>query len=162
MIRRGDVYYADLSPVVGSEQGGVRPVVVVQNDKGNRYSKTIIVAPISKKMSKPPIPTHVIFSDDSLSYVSMILCEQLRTIDKKRLGQWICTLDEKTLEKINRAIRVSLVYEYMRVPFWNLFFIIAEEVMTMIGIGKSDKKSINFHFLLVKNEVSWYYIQALW
>ena len=108
MIRRGDVYYADLSPVVGSEQGGGRPVVVVQNDKGNRYSKTIIVAPISKKMSKPPIPTHVIFSDDSLSYVSMILCEQLRTIDKKRLGQWICTLDEKTLEKINRAIRVSL------------------------------------------------------
>ncbi len=108
MIRRGDVYYADLSPVVGSEQGGVRPVVVVQNDKGNRYSKTIIVAPISKKMSKPPIPTHVIFSDDSLSYVSMILCEKLRTIDKKRLGQWICTLDEKTLEKINRAIRVSL------------------------------------------------------
>ena len=108
MIRRGDVYYADLSPVVGSEQGGVRPVVVVQNDKGNRYSKTIIVAPISKKMSKPPIPTHVIFSDDSLSYVSMILCEQLRTIDKKRLGQWICTLDEKTLEMINRAIRVSL------------------------------------------------------
>ena len=108
MIKRGDVYYADLSPVIGSEQGGVRPVVVVQNDKGNRYSKTIIIAPISKKMSKPPIPTHVIFSDDSLSYVSMILCEQLRTIDKKRLGQWICTLDDKTSEKINKAIRVSL------------------------------------------------------
>ena len=108
MIKRGDVYYADLSPVIGSEQGGVRPVVVVQNDKGNRYSKTIIIAPISKKMSKPPIPTHVIFSDDSLSYVSMILCEQLRTIDKKRLGQWICTLDDKTNEKINKAIRVSL------------------------------------------------------
>ena len=64
----------------------------MQNDKGNRYSKTIIVAPVSKKMSKPPIPTHVIFSVESLSYVSMILCEQLRTIDKKRLGQWICTL----------------------------------------------------------------------
>ena len=108
MIKRGDVYYADLSPVIGSEQGGVRPVVVVQNDTGNRYSKTIIIAPISKKMSKPPIPTHVIFSDDSLSYVSMILCEQLRTIDKKRLGQWICTLDDKTIEKINKAIRVSL------------------------------------------------------
>ena len=108
MIKRGDVYYADLSPVIGSEKGGVRPVVVVQNDKGNRYSKTIIIAPISKKMSKPPIPTHVIFSDDSLSYVSMILCEQLRTIDKKRLGQWICTLDDKTIEKINKAIRVSL------------------------------------------------------
>lgn len=108
MIRRGDVYYADLSPVVGSEQGGVRPVVVIQNDKGNRYSKTIIIAPISKKMSKPPIPTHVVFSDNSLSYVSMILCEQLRTIDKKRLGQWICTLDEATIHKIDHAIRVSL------------------------------------------------------
>lgn len=108
MVRRGDVYYADLSPVVGSEQGGIRPVVVVQNDKGNKYSKTIIIAPISKKMSKPPIPTHVIFSDSSLSYVSMILCEQLRTIDKKRLGQWICTLDDKTIDKINQAIRVSL------------------------------------------------------
>ncbi|QNM14293.1 MULTISPECIES: type II toxin-antitoxin system PemK/MazF family toxin [Bacillota] len=108
MVRRGDVYYADLSPVVGSEQGGVRPVVVVQNDKGNKYSKTIIIAPISKKMSKPPIPTHVIFSDSSLSYVSMILCEQLRTIDKKRLGQWICTLDDKTIDKIDQAIRVSL------------------------------------------------------
>lgn len=108
MIKRGDVYYADLSPVVGSEQGGVRPVVVVQNDKGNRYSKTIIVAPVSKKMSKPSIPTHVIFSVESLSYVSMILCEQLRTIDKKRLGQWICTLDEKTIERVDHAIRVSL------------------------------------------------------
>ncbi|MEF9962514.1 MAG: type II toxin-antitoxin system PemK/MazF family toxin [Erysipelotrichaceae bacterium] len=108
MIRRGDVYYADLSPVVGSEQGGVRPVVVIQNDKGNRYSKTIIIAPVSKKMSKPPIPTHVIFADDALSYVSMILCEQLRTIDKKRLGQWICTLDQSTVDKVNHAIKISL------------------------------------------------------
>lgn len=108
MIKRGDVFYADLSGVVGSEQGGVRPVVVVQNDKGNRYSKTVIIAPISKKMSKPPIPTHVIFSDDSLNYVSMILCEQLRTIDKTRLGQWICTLDQKTIERIDDAIKVSL------------------------------------------------------
>lgn len=108
MVKRGDVYYANLSPVIGSEQGGVRPVVVVQNDKGNKYSKTIIIAPISKKMSKPPIPTHVIFSDASLSYVSMILCEQLRTIDKQRLGQWICTLDKETVEKIDQAIKVSL------------------------------------------------------
>ena len=108
MVKRGDVYYADLSPVIGSEQGGVRPVVVIQNDNGNRYSKTVIIAPISKKVSKPPIPTHVVFSDSSLSYVSMILCEQLRTIDKKRLGQWICTLDEKTIEKIDHAIKVSL------------------------------------------------------
>ena len=108
MIKRGDVYYADLSGVVGSEQGGIRPVVVIQNDKGNRYSKTIVVAPISKKMSKPRIPTHVIFSDDALHYVSMILCEQLRTIDKQRLGQWICTLDERTMRRIDCAIKVSL------------------------------------------------------
>lgn len=108
MIRRGDVYYADLSGVVGSEQGGVRPVVVVQNDKGNKYSTTLIVAPISKKMSKPPLPTHVIFSVSKLNYVSMILLEQLRTIDKKRLGQWICTLDQSTIEKINAALRISL------------------------------------------------------
>ncbi len=108
MIRRGDVYYADLSGVVGSEQGGIRPVVVVQNDKGNKYSNTLIVAPISKKMSKPPLPTHVIFSATQLNYVSMILLEQLRTIDKKRLGQRICTLDQATLEKVNEALRVSL------------------------------------------------------
>ena len=108
MIRRGDVYYADLSGVVGSEQGGVRPVVVVQNDKGNKYSTTLIVAPISKKMSKPPLPTHVIFSVSQLNYVSMILLEQLRSIDKKRLGQWICTLDQSTIEKINAALRISL------------------------------------------------------
>ncbi len=108
MVKRGDVFYADLSPVVGSEQGGVRPVLVIQNDKGNKYSNTIIVAPISKKMSKPPIPTHVIFADDALSYVSMILCEQLRTIDKQRLGQWICALDEKTMHQVDRAIKVSL------------------------------------------------------
>lgn len=108
MVKRGDVFYAKLSPVVGSEQGGMRPVVVIQNDKGNKYSNTIIIAPISKKMSKPPIPTHVIFTDAALSYVSMILCEQLRTIDKQRLGQWICTLDEETMEKVDQAIKVSL------------------------------------------------------
>ncbi|MDE6195393.1 MAG: type II toxin-antitoxin system PemK/MazF family toxin [Erysipelotrichaceae bacterium] len=107
MVKRGDVYYANLSPVIGSEQGGVRPVVIVQNDKGNKYSKTVIIAPISKKMSKPPIPTHVVFSADSLSYVSMILCEQIRTIDKKRLGQWICTLDQETIAKVDQALRVS-------------------------------------------------------
>lgn len=108
MVKRGDVFYANLSPVVGSEQGGMRPVLVIQNDKGNKYSNTIIVAPISKKMSKPPIPTHVIFADAALSYVSMILCEQLRTIDKQRLGQWICTLDETVMEKVDQAIKVSL------------------------------------------------------
>ena len=108
MIKRGDVFNADLSPVVGSEQGGMRPVLVIQNDKGNKFSKTIIVAPISKKMSKPPIPTHVIFTNPSLSYVSMILCEQLRTIDKQRLSQWICTLEQSTMDQVDQAIKVSL------------------------------------------------------
>ncbi|NCC55114.1 MAG: type II toxin-antitoxin system PemK/MazF family toxin [Erysipelotrichia bacterium] len=108
MIKRGDVYYCNLSPVVGSEQGGIRPVVVVQNDKGNKYSNTVIIAPISKKMRKPPIPTHVIFSSDHLNYVSMILLEQIRTIDKSRLEQWICTLDVKTMHEIDVALHVSL------------------------------------------------------
>ncbi len=98
-----------LSPVVGSEQGGTRPVVVVQNDKGNRYSKTVIMAPVSKKMSKPPIPTHVIFSATHSDHVSMILCEQLRTIDKSRLRcSGSAGLDEQTLATVREAIRVSL------------------------------------------------------
>lgn len=108
MVKRGDVYYCNLSPVIGSEQGGVRPVVVVQNDKGNKYSNTVIIAPISKKMSKPPIPTHVIFSSDHLNYVSMILLEQIRTIDKSRLEQWICALDDATMKAIDNALRISL------------------------------------------------------
>ena len=108
MIHRGDVYYANLSPVIGSEQGGIRPVVIVQNDKGNRYSKTVIVAPVSKKMSKPPIPTHVIFSAKRLSHVSMILCEQLRTIDKQRLREKICHIDGEMQDRVDEALRVSL------------------------------------------------------
>lgn len=108
MIKRGDIYYADLHGSIGSEQGGVRPVVVVQNDKGNRFSKTLIVAPISTKLSKPPIPTHVMIPSTSLQRVSMILLEQLRTIDKQRLGQWICCLDSKTLAEVDEAIEVSL------------------------------------------------------
>lgn len=108
MIKRGDVYYCNLSPVIGSEQGGIRPVVVVQNDKGNKYSNTIIVAPISKKMSKPPIPTHVIFACDQLNYVSMILLEQIRTIDKSRLQQWICSLDQQIINEIDKALKISL------------------------------------------------------
>lgn len=108
MVRRGDVYYAELSGSVGSEQGGLRPVVVVQNDKGNRFSPTVIVAPISSRLSKPPIPTHVILPADSLEKVSIVLLEQLRTIDKQRLSQWVCTLDKKTLEEIDLALYVSL------------------------------------------------------
>lgn len=108
MVRRGDVYYCNLSPVIGSEQGGIRPVVIIQNDKGNKYSNTVIVAPISKKMSKPPIPTHVVFASEHLNYVSMILLEQIRTVDKARLEQWICTLDANTIAKMNEALYVSL------------------------------------------------------
>lgn len=108
MVKRGDVYYCNLSPIVGSEQGGVRPVVIVQNDKGNKYSNTVIIAPISKKMSKPPIPTHVIFSSEHLSYISMILLEQIRTVDKSRLEQWICSLDENTMKQIDHALCISL------------------------------------------------------
>ncbi len=108
MIKRGEVYYADLHGSVGSEQGGVRPVVIVQNDKGNRFSKTLIVAPISTKLTKPPIPTHVMIPSISLERVSMILLEQLRTIDKQRLGAWICSLDGETISKMDEAIKVSL------------------------------------------------------
>ncbi len=108
MIKRGEVYYADLHGSIGSEQGGIRPVVIVQNDKGNRFSKTCIVAPISTKLSKPPIPTHVMIPSISLQRVSMVLLEQIRTIDKQRLGAWICSLDSLTIEKIDIAIKVSL------------------------------------------------------
>ena len=101
MIKRRDIYYANLHGFVGSKQGGLRPVVVVQNDKGNRFSKILIVAPISTKLSKLPIPTHVMIPASSLERTSMILPEQLRTIDKQRLEQWICSLDQETLEKID-------------------------------------------------------------
>lgn len=108
MIKRGDIYYADLHGTCGSEQGGFRPVVVIQNDKGNRYSNTLIIAPVSTKLSKPPLPTHVILTTDSLQKTSMVLLEQIRTIDKKRLGQWICTLDGTSLKEIDQALKVSL------------------------------------------------------
>lgn len=112
MVRRGDVYYADLQGSVGSEQGGIRPVVIVQNDKGNRFSRTLIVAPVSTKLTKPPIPTHVMIPSTSLQRSSMILLEQLRTIDKQRLGQWICSLDQNTIKQVNKAILISLGLEH--------------------------------------------------
>ena len=110
VVRRGDVFYADLRPVVGSEQGGIRPVVILQNDVGNRYSPTVICAAITSKMNKAKMPTHVevMGSPDMLVKDSVILLEQLRTIDKSRLLQWICRLDEQTLERVGEAIRVSL------------------------------------------------------
>ena len=110
IIRRGDIYYADLRPVVGSEQGGVRPVLVIQNDTGNRHSPTVIVAAITSKMNKAKLPTHVELSAKTCQIVkdSVILLEQLRTIDKQRLKDKVCHLDEGALEQVNRALRVSL------------------------------------------------------
>ena len=110
IIRRGDIYYADLRPVVGSEQGGVRPVLVIQNDTGNRHSPTVIVAAITSKMNKAKLPTHVELSAKTCQIVkdSVILLEQLRNIDKQRLKDKVCHLDEGVLEQVNRALRVSL------------------------------------------------------
>lgn len=109
-IRRGDVYYADLRPVLGSEQGGIRPVLVIQNDTGNRHSPTVIVAAITSKMNKAKLPTHVELSTRRCEIVrdSVILLEQLRTIDKQRLREKICHLDEGALKRVNEALRVSL------------------------------------------------------
>lgn len=108
-IRRGDIYYADLSPVVGSEQGGLRPVLIVQNDVGNRYSPTVIAAAITSRMSKAKLPTHidVIGSDAGLSKDSVILLEQIRTLDKQRLKEKMGHLDEGTMRHVDDAIHVS-------------------------------------------------------
>ena len=108
MINRGDIYYADLSPVVGSEQGGIRPVLVLQNNKGNRFSTTVIVAPISSKLTKNPIPTHVIIRCDSLEKKSVILLEQIRTIDKARIQEKLGSLNDYFMKKVNEAIKTSL------------------------------------------------------
>ena len=110
MIRKGDLYFADLSPVVGSEQGGVRPVLVVQNDVGNKYSPTIIVAAVTSRMNKAKLPTHVEIdaADNGLIKDSVVLMEQLRTIDKKRLKERIGTLDSELIPNVNQALSVSL------------------------------------------------------
>ena len=108
-VKRGDIYYADLSPVVGSEQGGVRPVLIIQNDTGNRYSPTVIAAAITSKMSKTKLPTHIDVpgEDAGLAKDSIILLEQIRTIDKKRLKEKMGHLDEATMNSVNNAIEVS-------------------------------------------------------
>ena len=108
-IKKGDLYFADLSPVTGSEQGGVRPVLVVQNDVGNKYSPTIIVAAITSKKNKADLPTHVAIDADGngLSKNSIILMEQLRTIDKRRLKEKIGHLDVDVMQKVDEALGVS-------------------------------------------------------
>ena len=103
-VRRGEIYYADLSPVVGSEQGGIRPVVIVQNDMGNRYSPTIIVVPITTRLNKKNLPTHTKINNSSLLKESIALMEQIRTIDKSRLISYKGKVDSSTLEKINNGL----------------------------------------------------------
>jgi mRNA interferase MazF len=110
IVKKGEIYFADLSPVIGSEQGGVRPVLVVQNDVGNKYSPTVIVAAVTSQINKAKLPTHVEIPAEGhgLAKDSVILLEQLRTIDKKRLREKIGRIDEKSLEKTNEALTISL------------------------------------------------------
>lgn len=108
-VKRGDIYYADLSPVVGSEQGGLRPVLIIQNDVGNRYSPTVIAAAITSRMGKTRLPTHIdIYADKAgLSKDSVILLEQIRTLDKRRLKEKMGHLDESVMQRVDNAIAVS-------------------------------------------------------
>ena len=108
-VRRGDIYYADLSPVVGSEQGGLRPVLIIQNDIGNRYSPTVIAAAITSRMSKTRLPTHIdIYADEvGLAKDSVILLEQIRTLDKRRLKEKMGHLDDAVMDHVNTAIAIS-------------------------------------------------------
>ncbi len=110
MIKRGDVFYADLSPVVGSEQGGIRPVLILQNDIGNKYSPTVIIAAITAQIQKAKIPTHVEVNAESfgLERNSVILLEQIRTIDKQRLTDKITHLSDELMEQVKEAINISL------------------------------------------------------
>ena len=109
-IKRGDLYYADLSPVVGSEQGGVRPVLIIQNDIGNKYSPTVIVAAITSQINKAKLPTHIEISANEygLNKDSVILLEQIRTIDKKRLREKIGCLDKNMMLKVDNSLQISL------------------------------------------------------
>lgn len=110
IIRRGDIFYADLRPVVGSEQGGIRPVLIIQNDIGNRHSPTVICAAVTSKMNKAKLPTHVELNAQKYALVkdSVVLLEQLRTIDKVRLKDKVCHLDTEILKKVDKALEISL------------------------------------------------------
>ena len=110
IIKRGDIFYADLRPVIGSEQGGIRPVLIIQNDVGNRHSPTVICAAITSKMNKAKLPTHVELDCKKCEIIkdSVILLEQLRTIDKRRLKDKVCHLDQDILVKVDKAFEISL------------------------------------------------------
>ena len=110
MIKRGELYYADLSPVIGSEQGGVRPILIVQNDTGNKYSPTIIAAAVTSKLNKAKLPTHIEINANEfgLNKDSVILLEQIRTLDKRRLKERIGELSPNTMKRVNTALLISL------------------------------------------------------
>ena len=110
IVRRGDIYFADLSPVVGSEQGGIRPVLIIQNDVGNKYSPTIICAAITSQMNKAKLPTHIPLSaaEYALPKDSVILLEQIRTIDKQRLKEKVCRLDVGMMQRVDQSLLISL------------------------------------------------------
>ena len=110
VVKRGDIFYADLSPVVGSEQGGIRPVLIIQNDIGNKHSPTVICAAITSKMNKAKLPTHIEIDAKKCGLVknSVVLLEQIRTIDKQRLREQVCHLDQELMKKVNEALKISL------------------------------------------------------
>ena len=109
IVRKGDIFYADLSPVIGSEQGGIRPVVILQNDVGNRFSQTTIVAMITSKITKAKMPTHISIDAEKygLNKKSTILIEQIRTLDKRRIKEKLCKLNQEDIKKIDKAILIS-------------------------------------------------------
>ena len=106
-VYRGEVYYAELSPVIGSEQGGIRPVLILQNNTGNRHSPTTIIAPITSVQKKSSLPTHIVIDYDFLESVSVVLLEQIRTIDKRRLREKMGTLDADSMSQVNKALSIS-------------------------------------------------------
>ena len=110
VVKKGDIFYADLSPVIGSEQGGIRPVIIIQNDIGNRYSPTVIVAAITSQINKAKLPTHVEISSEEygLNRDSVVLLEQIRTLDKRRLKEKIGHMTDTDMKKVNNALLISL------------------------------------------------------
>jgi len=110
MVKRGEIYFADLSPVIGSEQGGLRPVLVIQNDLGNHFSPTVIIAAITAKMAKPKLPTHIgiTAAGTGLGRDSVILMEQIRTIDKSRLKEKVCRLQNDVMHSVDIALKISV------------------------------------------------------
>ena len=114
-VKRGEIYYADLSPIIGSEQDGMRPVLVLQNDVGNKHSPTTIVAAITSRKTKAALPTHVTLTAEFMKSESIVLLEQIRTIDKSRLDEYIGKIDKKTMGAVDKALITSFGIKYMEV-----------------------------------------------